>query len=82
MMIAKNASKDLMVESVGSTHSQLNAGMEYSINSLRQATPKIAKKEPETEFPASQEYTCPNCNGTVSEDDSECPHCHAEFEEI
>lgn len=83
MMIAKNASKDLMVESTGSSRSQLMKGREYSIGALCAAVPRYSAKESDSVAPQSLEtYTCPNCNGKVTADDKECPHCHAEFEEL
>lgn len=82
LIIAKGASKDLMVESLGTSHSQLIEGAEYSVGSLKATSPSVIKQDIEPLYNSPQEYACPNCNGTVTEDDRECPHCHAEFEEI
>jgi len=82
MMIAKNASKDLFVESIGTSHSSLILRSEYSVSSLKAATAPAVRRDNKAAPIPPKEFACPNCNGTVTEDDKECPHCHAEFEEV
>jgi len=86
MMISAGASKDLMIESKGRSESSLRAGAEYQAATLRAASnaqhrpePTIQRVEPRRE--PTTVYVCPNCDGAVTEDDIECPHCHTTFEE-
>jgi len=84
-MISAGASKDIMVESNGRSESSLRVGAEYQTTTLRTASndqrrpePPIQRVEPKIELTTA--YDCPNCDGAVTEDDIECPHCHTVFE--
>ena len=78
-MASAGQSKDVLVESEGTVESHLVVGMEYSLSTLRSvARPPIIKQA----IKPKPVFACPACNGDVSEDALECPHCHAEFEEV
>jgi len=87
MMISAGASKDLMVESNGRSESSLRVGAEYQAGTLRAASnaprkPKQSIQRVEPRIEPTTVYVCPSCDGAVTEDDTECPHCHTVFEKM